>query len=77
MIAINLHTKRIRIRSALAAPIDERDTYIELSQLWRKSPWLPGNEPFGFNVIDRTIFVSEGWVLLQTNAYGETVRSIW
>lgn len=75
MIAINLHTKRIRIRSALVVELSDRSAYIELSELWRKSRWLHGNEPFGYNVTQRTIFMVEGWVLQQTNVHGEEIQS--
>lgn len=76
MIAINLHTKRIRVQSALGDLLSERETYNELSELWRKNRGLHGDEPFGYNVTEHTIFMAEGWVLQQTNVHGETLRPI-
>jgi len=76
MIAINLITKTIKIRSDLAILLSDRDMYVELSHLWSKSRWLPDNEPFGFNIIKQVIFMAEGWELYQLNVHGETVRAI-
>ena len=71
MITINLNSKTIRIQSIRA--FDNRGVYIELSLLWMKSPWLPGDAPFGFDMQERSIFLTRGWELLQCNIHGEPV----
>lgn len=76
MIAISLNHKQIKIKhpTLIVDFIDDRDTYIEISQLWMKSPWLPGDPPFGFDGIHRCIVMADGWELCETNVYGDIVR---
>lgn len=77
MLAINLHTKTIRIKHAVHAEyIDERSTYVELNDFWMGSPCLPGYPPFGFDTEHWCMFMAGGWELRETNIHGEIVRTL-
>jgi len=77
MIAINLNNKTIRIKHVVTADyIDERNTYLELSDFWIKSPYIPCEPPFGFDMEHSCIFMAVGWKLHETNIYGEVVRTL-